>query len=149
MIKLRPFDNFCIAVEPGSKPRDSLNYDSTLPPKDQRNSMQLMYIGGTEETCFTPNNMCWWAVGMPADRLLYRHGPSYNEDYGALVVREKTHLPVQETLRCGFGPWVGKIPWSRAWQPIPVFLPGKSHGQRSLAGYSPWSHKELNMTEAT
>ena len=33
--------------------------------------------------------------------------------------------------------WVGKIPWSRAWQPTPVLLPGKSHGQRTLAGYSP------------
>ena len=37
----------------------------------------------------------------------------------------------------GFDPWVGKIPWRRAWQPTPVVLPGKSHGQRSLAGYSP------------
>ena len=39
--------------------------------------------------------------------------------------------------RCGFDPWVGKISWSRKWQPTPVFLPGKSHGQRSLASYSP------------
>ena len=39
--------------------------------------------------------------------------------------------------RQGFDPWVGKIPWSRKWQPTPVSLPGKSHGQRSLAGYSP------------
>ena len=49
--------------------------------------------------------------------------------------------------RCGFSPWVGKIPWSRAWQPTPVFLPGEFHGQRSLAGYSPWSCKELDLTE--
>ena len=41
--------------------------------------------------------------------------------------------------RCWFYPWVGKIPWRRALQPPPVFLPGESHGQRSLAGYSPWS----------
>ena len=41
---------------------------------------------------------------------------------------------------------VGKIPWSRKWQPTPVFLPGKSHGQRSPAGYSTWSHKESDMT---
>ena len=47
--------------------------------------------------------------------------------------------------RTGFDPWVGKIPWRREWQPTPVFLPGKFHGQRSLAGYSPWYHKELNM----
>ena len=37
--------------------------------------------------------------------------------------------------RCRFDPWVGKIPWRRSWQPIPVFLPGESHGQRSLLGY--------------
>ena len=36
-----------------------------------------------------------------------------------------------------FNSWVGKIPWRRAWQPTPVFLPGKSHGQWSLVGYSP------------
>ena len=42
---------------------------------------------------------------------------------------------------------LGSIPWGRKQLPIPVFLPGKSHGQRSLAGYSPWSHKELDMTE--
>ena len=39
--------------------------------------------------------------------------------------------------RCGFDPWVGKIPWNRKWQPTPVFLPVKFHGQRSLRGYSP------------
>ena len=44
--------------------------------------------------------------------------------------------------RCGFGPWVGKIPWRRAWQPTVVFLPGESHGQRSLAGYSPRGYEE-------
>ena len=43
--------------------------------------------------------------------------------------------------------WVGKILWRRAWQPTPVFLLGESHGQRSLAGYSPWGHKESDMTE--
>ena len=37
--------------------------------------------------------------------------------------------------------------WRRKWQPTPVFLPGKSHGQRSLVGYSPWGHKESDMTE--
>ena len=46
-----------------------------------------------------------------------------------------------------FHPWVRKIPRNRKWQPTPVFLPGKFPGQRSLVGYSPWGHKELNMTE--
>ena len=43
--------------------------------------------------------------------------------------------------RPGFDPWVRKIPWRKAWQPAPVLLPGESHGQRSLVGYSPWGHK--------
>ena len=42
---------------------------------------------------------------------------------------------------------VRKIPWRRKWQPIPVFFPGKSHGQRSLAVYSPWNHEEQDTTE--
>ena len=49
--------------------------------------------------------------------------------------------------RHGFDPWVGKIPWSRKGQPSLVFLPGKSHEQRSPAGYSLWGHKESDMTE--
>ena len=48
--------------------------------------------------------------------------------------------------RPGFNPWVRKIPWRRKWLPTPVFLPEKFHGQRSLVGYSPWGHKELDMT---
>ena len=49
--------------------------------------------------------------------------------------------------RPGFDPWVRKLPWRRKWQPTPVLLPGESHGQRSLAGYSPWGHKESDTTE--
>ena len=44
---------------------------------------------------------------------------------------------------------VRKIPWRRAWLPTPIFLLGESHGQKSLAGYSPSGHKELDTTEAT
>ena len=60
---------------------------------------------------------------------------------------ERIFLPMQETKRCGFDPWVRKIPWRRKWQPTLVFLPGKPHGQRGLQGYSPWGHKESDMTE--
>ena len=49
--------------------------------------------------------------------------------------------------RPGFESWVGKIPWRRKWQPTPVFLPGESHGWRSLVGYSPQARKESDMTE--
>ena len=58
-------------------------------------------------------------------------------------------LVAQATCRCRrgrFDPWVGKIPWRRKRQPTLVFLPGKSHWQRSLAGYSPQGHKELDMS---
>ena len=52
-----------------------------------------------------------------------------------LVAQMVENLPeMQET-------WVRKIPWRRKQQPTPVFLSGKSHGQRSLVGYSPWGHK--------
>ena len=49
--------------------------------------------------------------------------------------------------RLGFAPWDRKIPWGREWQPTPVFLPGEFHGQRSLADYSPWGCKELDISE--
>jgi len=51
--------------------------------------------------------------------------------------------------RCRFNPWVRKIPWRRKWQPTPVFLPGKSHRQRSLTGYSPWGHRRARRDLAT
>jgi len=63
----------------------------------------------------------------------------------SLVAQRVKHLPaMQETL---FDPWVRKICWRRKWQPTPVLLPGKSHGWRSLIGYSPWGPKESDMTE--
>ena len=49
--------------------------------------------------------------------------------------------------RVRFDPWVRKIPWRRKWKPTPVFLPGKSQGQRSLMCYNPWGHKESGTTE--
>ena len=53
----------------------------------------------------------------------------------------------EDIMRHGLNPWVGTIPWRRAWQPIPVFLPGESHGQWSLAGYK--GHKGLDTTQVT
>ena len=51
--------------------------------------------------------------------------------------------------RWGINPWVREILWRRKWQPIPAFLPGKSHGQRHLAGYSPWFRKSVGHDLAT
>ena len=53
---------------------------------------------------------------------------------------------VKNLLQCrepGFDPWAGKIPWKRKWEPTPIFLPGKSHRQRSLEGYSPWGSQRV------
>ena len=65
--------------------------------------------------------------------------------YGFLGGSAVKNLPAMQRPR--FSPWVGKVPWRRNWLPAPVFLPGESHGQRSLAGYSPWCCRESDMTE--
>ena len=67
--------------------------------------------------------------------------------YTPLVAQMVKNLPA--LWDTWFSPWVGKIFWRREWQPTPVFLPGESHGQRSLAGYGPWGLKESHTTEAT
>ena len=66
---------------------------------------------------------------------------------GSSVVKNLPDNAVVERDK-GSETWVGKIPWSRKWQHAPV-MPGKFHGQRSLVDYSPWGHKELDMTERT
>ena len=67
---------------------------------------------------------------------------------GGSVVKESTCQCRRYRIH-GFVSWVRKISWRRKWQPTPAFSPGKSHGQRRLAGYSPWGHKESDMTEHT
>ena len=59
----------------------------------------------------------------------------------------KKFLMNSKVLSTSISPWVGTIPRRREWLPTPVFLPEKSHGRRSLAGYSPWGLKESDMTE--
>ena len=70
--------------------------------------------------------------------------------YGALWGLPRGHRGEESACQCQrheFDPWVRKIPWRRKWQPTPAFLPGKSLGQRSLVGYSPWGHKESDTAE--
>ena len=63
----------------------------------------------------------------------------------ALVVKNP---PANADVR-GFNPWVGEIPWRRKWQLVLVLLPGKSHGQRTLADYSPWGLKRVRHDFST
>ena len=79
------------------------------------------------DACVDSHTLPW---GFPA----YASG----KESGCQCGRHKRH---------GFHPWVGKIPWRRAWQPIPVFLPGESQGQRNLMGYSPQGHRESDIAE--
>ena len=58
--------------------------------------------------------------------------------YGASLKAQMVKKSACQRRRLGFDPWVRKIPWRRNWLPTPVFLPGEFHGERSLAGYSPW-----------
>ena len=75
--------------------------------------------------------------------------------WGSQRVRHAWATFTAQTVKClslqcgrpGFDPWVGKIHWRRKWQPTPVFMSVKFHGLRSLVGYSPWGHKELDTTE--
>ena len=58
-----------------------------------------------------------------------------------VVQQSRIRLQCWSQKRCSFDSWVRKIPWKRAWQPTPIFLPRESYGQRSLASYSPWGHR--------
>ena len=69
--------------------------------------------------------------------------------YGGVPTWLSGNKSTCQSRRPRFNLWVRKIPWRRNWQPTPVLLPGKSHGQRSLAGYNPWDHKGSDMTEYT
>ena len=91
----------------------------------------------------------WWAaisgVAQSRTRLKRLSSSSSIPFQGASLVAQWRRISLQGN-RCGFDPWVRKTSWRREWHPIPLLLPGKSHGQRSLAGYSPWDLKESDTT---
>ena len=66
---------------------------------------------------------------------------------GGASGKKKPSCQCRRRQRLGFNLWVRKISWNGKWQPTPVFLPRKFHGQSALVGYSPWGHKESDMTE--
>ena len=99
-----------------------------------------------EDTCAIGHCSSSWDTVECDGEILFLWSFHSKEVYGAsLVAPMVKNLP--ECRRCRFNPWVGKIPWRREWLPIPVFLPGESHGQRNLVGYSPWGRKDLDVTE--
>ena len=82
---------------------------------------------------WAPKNWCFWTFFF------------LSSCSASLVAQTVKNPPAMQVNR--FNPWARKIPWRRKWQPTPVFLPGKSHGWRSLAGYSPWGCKESDTAE--
>ena len=82
-------------------------------------------------------SLLWISSGQ---RLSYSFSSRYYSSWASLMAHWER---IACQCRSGLDPWVGKIPWRREWQPTPVFLPGKSHGQRSLVGYSPWGRKSV------
>ena len=94
-------------------------------------------ISSNTPCSFLPQTLLWW--DHPSSLLFWWtlvHSLCLSLDGLPWWLRGK-----ESTCQCrryGFDPWVVKIPWRRKWQPTPVFLPGKSHRQRSLVGYSPW-----------
>ena len=83
--------------------------------------------------------LSWPSVPLPWDRICRIQSIAIWASQVALLVKN----PPANV----FDLWVRNIPWRRAGQPTPVFLPGESRGQRSLVGYSPWGHKESDMTK--
>ena len=83
-------------------------------------------------------------VGHDWATFILTHIPRSAIVSGGLLVKNPPAMQEMQIQSLG-----QEVPWRRTWQLTPVFLPGKSHGQRSLVGYSPWGLKELDMTEVT
>ena len=106
----------------------------------------------TQWTWVWANSQRWWKTGRPGvwqsmglqSRTQLTDWTTTLTWASLVLSRKESDSNAGNRLHCRrrrFDPWVGKIPQRRAWQPTSVFLPGESHGQRSLVGHSSWSHK--------
>ena len=114
----------------------------------RRRSVPCGQQGGRPAAVCPPLEWDTFALAAPYPVLSSTAGGIYGSSQVAPVVKKPT-CQCRRDKRLGFDPWVGKIPWRRAQQPTPVFLPGESRGQRSLAGCSPWRRTESDTTETT
>ena len=97
--------------------------------------------------------MAWQVLPFPGRGGIYHretltvthNGDIYEDVRGFPSGSGVKNIPVKQDIQVSI-PGLGRFPWRRAWQPSPVSLPGKSQGQRSLAVYGPWGHKESDMT---
>ena len=119
--------------------------------------LPLVSLSPPEVPSSFPNVPFQWTPSIPqtsccmlcAVQSAHFHKPHFDTSQcqflSSLVGQTVKHLPTMWKTT-GFSPWVRKISWRRKWQPTPVFLPGKSHGRRSLVGYCPWGRKESDTT---
>ena len=107
---------------------------------------QIIVPETTEHICSRVQKPLWYyfiftdpRIGNLHSKNVKEHIANYSFPSTQVAHWLRIHLP---SRRCRLDPWVRKIPWRREWQPFPVFLPGKSHGQRSLVSSSLWGHKK-------
>ena len=91
---------------------------------------RMKKIKGPEVSLIFESWQCYYSGGFPGDTR-----------------GKESASQCREHKRHGFDPWVGKISWSGAWQPISVSLPGEYHGQRRLESHNPWGRQESDVTE--
>ena len=99
------------------------------------------------------HSVAWQVLPFPGRGGIYHretltvthNGDIYEDVRGFPSGSGVKNIPVKQDIQVSI-PGLGRFPWRRAWQPSPVSLPGKSQGQRSLAVYGPWGHKESDMT---
>ena len=114
------------------------------PPKPRPEACPGVFRRPASAPALSPTH--WKTAYPPAGAIL--GAARWSWDFSGSACGEEPACQCRRHMRCMFDPWVGKIPWRRKWQPTSLFLPGESHGQRSLAGYSPWGHRESDTTEA-
>ena len=108
--------------------------------------LHISYLFGIFFLSESPQSTEWFSMVYSRFSLVIYFMDSINSFPGGASGKEPA-CQCRRYKRHGFNPWVRKIPWNREWSPTPVFLPGESHGQISLAGYRPCCGKELEMTE--
>ena len=145
-----------LPAEPQGKTKNtgvgSLSFSSDLPDPGLELALQailyqLSYQGSPDGTGSEKVISSLDAVLVRAGAAHFTVTMSQYGGFSGITNGEESASQCRRCKRYRFEPWVGKIPWRRKWQPTPVFLPVKSHEQRSLVGYSPWGCKDSDVTD--
>ena len=115
-----------------------------IPGREEPGGLQSMGFQRVGHDWAHKHGLSYWNVTY----LVKLYRPFHYVTKGFLGGKEST-CQCSSCKRCGFDPWVGKIPWCRKWQLYLVFLPGKSHGQRNLVGCNPWGLKRVRCDWAS